>query len=344
MMKKVAQAVVVFVSTYIVLFAFGYINKKDFIKKDINRLFIEKSQHFHDSIAKVDRVEWIATRPFNSYDYFEARPCTIEDDEKGTCIIAAKYQISGDQYKHDAQMTQSMFMESDTYNVAVADSVWRSQLKSAGYDVDVALQMQIKSLFDMFPTPDTLVTDVKSTLVSNRLLQGDNVFTTDTVGLGFCKQGLIVSQINLPTSVIIEKTGFFDWKFILAATITLLFVVIIYIRYIKATATTIITVHETTITLGGIIYDCSTRTLQDIASGKTIKLPTTQAKLMEILAKADNHTATKTDICREVWGLNEKDATSAYNGAAWRLRDSLQKIGGISLVTIKDKGLQLVVK
>ena len=340
--KSIVQACLIFIATYSLLFAFGYANKRKFIKNDINKLFFEKMQHIHDSIAKVDSLPWLTTRNFNSYDYFEARPCTIYSEED-TCIVAAKYQISGDQYKHDVQMTQSMFIQSDSYNIAVADSVWKQQLKNAGYNVDVALQLLYKSLFDMFPTPDSLVTNVANTLASNRRLQGNNVFVTDTVALGFCKQGLIVSHIELPTSVVIAKTGFFDWKFVLAATIALLFIVVTYIRYIKANAITKITVQQTTIILGNIIYDCSTHTLRNIANGQTIKLPTIQAKIMELLARAEEHIVTKADICREVWNLNEKDATTAYNGAAWRLRENLQKIDGIRLVTIQNRALQLMI-
>ena len=347
MIRRITQALLVFIAIYGVLFAFGYMNKREFIKNDINRLFIEHSQHWHDSIAKVDSIPFISTRNFNSYEYFEARPCTIES-EKGVCIIAAKYQISGDQFKHDVQMSQSMFIESvfletGSQDIVTMDSVWKSQLKNAGYNVDVALQMEVKSLFDMFPTPDSLVTNVANTLASNRRLQGNNVFVTDTVALGFCKQGLIVSHIELPTSVVIAKTGFFDWKFVLAATIALLFIVVTYIRYIKANAITKIIVQQTTIILGNIIYDCSTHTLRNIANGQTIKLPTIQAKIMELLARAEEHTVTKADICREVWNLSEKDATTAYNGAAWRLRENLQKIDGIRLVTIQNRALQLMI-
>ena len=92
-----------------------------------------------------------------------------------------------------------------------------------------------------------------------------------------------------------------------------------------------------------IIYDCNNRTLRNIASGQTAKLPATQAKLIELLARAEEHTVTKADICREVWNLSEKDATTAYNGAAWRLRENLQKIDGIRLVTIQNRALQLVI-
>lgn len=247
-------------------------------------------------------------------------------------------------------MTQSMFIESvfletGSQDIVTMDSVWKSQLKNAGYNVDVALQMEVKSLFEMFPTPDTLTTDAATTLFSNKRLEGYNVFATDTVGLGFCKQGLVVSEVYLPATTVMKKYDFFDWRFIISATIALLFAIIMYIRYIKDNSTVVINVHETRIALGeNFIYDITARTLHNTANGQSIKLPATQARLMELLAKADGHTATKADICREVWGLNEKDATSAYNGAAWRLRENLQKTGGIRLVTIKDKALQLIVE
>ncbi|MBQ8270254.1 MAG: helix-turn-helix domain-containing protein [Bacteroidaceae bacterium] len=348
MKRKIIQVFVIFIATYGVLFAFGYGAKREFIKNDINRLFMEHSQHWHDSIAKVKKIPFISTRNFNSYEYFEARPCTIES-ETGICIIAAKYQISGDQYKHDVQMTQSMFIESvfletGSQDIATMDSVWKSQLNAAGYDVDVALRMEVKSLFKMFPTPDTLVTDAETTLLSDRQLQGRNIFVTDTVGLGFCRQGQVVSEVYLPATTVIKNYKFFDWRFMIAATIALLFVTILYIKYIKENSTTIINVHETKIALGQIIYNCTARTLYNTANGKSVKLPSTQARLMELLAKAEGYTVAKSDICNEVWRLNEKDATSAYNSATWRLRENLQKTGGIRLVTIKDKALQLIVE
>ncbi len=347
MKRKITQALFIFIATYGVLFAFGYGAKREFIKNDINRLFMEHSQHWHDSIAKVKKIPFISTRNFNSYEYFEARPCTIES-ETGICIIAAKYQISGDQYKHDVQMTQSIFIESvfletGSQDIATMDSVWKSQLNAAGYNVDVALQMKVKSLFQMFPTPDTLITNAETTLLSDRQLQGRNIFVTDTVGLGFCKQGLIVSKVHLPATTVIKNCNFFDREFMLAATIALIFFVFVYIKVIKKSRTTIINVHNTRITLGNIIYDCVTRTLHNSTSGQSLKLPATQAQLMELLAKVEGHTATKADICSKLWGLNEKDATTAYNGVCWRLRENLHKIDGIRLVTIKDKALQLVV-
>lgn len=348
MIRKITQALLVFIAIYGVLFAFGYMNKREFIKNDINRLFIEHSQHWHDSIAKVDSIQFISTRNFNSYEYFEARPCTIES-EKGVCIIAAKYQISGDQFKHDVQMSQSIFIESvfletGSQDIVTMDSVWKSQLKNAGYNVDVALQMEVKSLFDMFPTPDTLITDAAATLLSNKRLEGCNVFVTDTVGLGFCKQGLVVSEVYLPATTVMNKYDFFDWRFMISATIALLFVIIMYIRYIKDNSTVVINVHETKMHLGeNLIYDSTARTLHNTASGQSVKLPATQARIMELLAKAEGYAAAKSDICREVWRLNEKDATPAYNGAAWRLRENLKRVDGIRLITIKDKALQLMV-
>ena len=92
-----------------------------------------------------------------------------------------------------------------------------------------------------------------------------------------------------------------------------------------------------------LIYDSTARTLHNTASGQSIKLPATKARIMELLAMAEGYAAAKSDICREVWGLNEKDATPAYNGAAWRLRENLKRVDGIRLITIKDKALQLMV-
>ena len=239
---------------------------------------------------------------------------------------------------------ESVFLETGSQDIVTMDSVWKSQLKNAGYNVDVALQMEVKSLFDMFPTPDTLITDAAATLLSNKRLEGCNVFVTDTVGLGFCKQGLVVSEVYLPATTVIKKYDFFDWRFMISAAIALLFVIIMYIRYIKDNSTVVINVHETKMHLGeNLIYDSTARTLHNTASGQSVKLPATQARIMELLAKAEGYAAAKSDICREVWGLNEKDATPAYNGAAWRLRENLKRVDGIRLITIKDKALQLMV-
>ena len=95
------------------------------------------------------------------------------------------------------------------------------------------------------------------------------------------------------------------------------------------------------IVIGNLLYNVDECTLYNTVTQQQLKLPRTQARIMKMLVTSEDYYVTKIEICKALWDMDEKLATKSYNSACKRLRDSLECIDGVNLLTIKDTAIQL---
>ena len=351
-----------YILLFVVIYALGciveYDNSKRDIENNINELFKISSQSFNDSIRNIKNIYLYYT--FDS-KHLEKRKDMICVSEEGELRISRDLiNIENPQKYHNRILQTSTLSgildgdEQDYCDVFIADSVWNNQLREHGYDVDAVLLLSIKDLHEMFPRRDSLATNLRAPYFSVRNLSGKEYFVTDSVGLGICNQGYIVSHVHVPVLTVLGHTKWYGTPLCVALIALLLLVAVALLRKYfteRKSATRYKAIAEAldeqndgqSIVFGNLVYYIDDSTLYNIVSRQQLKLPRTQARIMKMLVTSEDYFVTKIEICKELWGMDEKQVTKNYNSACKRLRDSLECIDGIRLLTIKDTAIQLEV-
>ena len=356
--RTVLHCVLMFLAVYSIAYIVEYNNCKHNVECEINEYFKESAPFFCDSIMKIANVYC-----YYVYDveHINKRLDMIHICERGELRVSRDIiNIENPQKYHNRILQTSTLSgildgdEQDYCDVFIADSVWNNQLREHGYDVDAVLLLSIKDLHEMFPRRDSLATNLRAPYFSVRNLSGKEYFVTDSVGLGICNQGYIVSHVHVPVLTVLGHTKWYGTPLCVALIALLLLVAVALLRKYfteRKSATRYKAIAEAldeqndgqSIVFGNLVYYIDDSTLYNIVSRQQLKLPRTQARIMKMLVTSEDYFVTKIEICKELWGMDEKQVTKNYNSACKRLRDSLECIDGIRLLTIKDTAIQLEV-
>lgn len=352
MKKHALYYLLIFVAVYSIGYIAEYNNSRRDIENNINELFKISSQSFNDSIRNIKDIYLYYT--FDSEDLNKRRDMRFVDKDGEITISRDLINIENPQEYKKKQLQSIMLNDKEDYDLYVADSIWNKQLRASGYDVEAILLLSAKSLKDMFPKRDSLVTNLKPPFMSVHHLGGKEYFVTDSVGLGICNQGCIVSHVHIPARTIIGHTKWWGtalWTALSA--ILLLFSISAFRKYrkerknsihYKELSDSIIPEDDKyNIHIEHLVYNTNDGTLRDTINNQQLKLPRTQAQVMEMLVTSTDYYVTKNEICKALWSLDEKSATKSYNSFCKRLRNSLETFNGVELVTIKDTAIQLVI-
>ncbi len=354
MKKNIIYSVVLFLSLYFAAHFYTYNQRRSNIISDINSLFMQNAPYWHDSIISINKLPvWgrYSSQTFEKKVKENQDLKVITQDFPDTVKIS--YSLIGltDYNLFRQKRNQTVFIISvandyQEVDLRIPDSLWNRDLRNAGYkDVKASLLVATRHLEDYFPKNDSIAKDAPTIFKSVNHLKGDNIFVTDSVKLGFCDIGYILSYVQLPRSTIMSEAKIIGIEFIIALFGLLIFQIFTFIRIARDKKTEYIAMRMDIMNLGeNITYDKISHTLANPQKGEKIKLPRTQAQLLELLIETDNNFATKKEICMAIWKLDEKSATSSYNSIIKRLRDSLDEIGGIYLTTVKDTGIQLIIE
>ena len=352
MKKHALYYLLIFVAVYSIGYIAEYDNSRRDIENNINELFKISSQSFHDSIRIIKDIYL-----YYVYDseHINKRLDMIRVDKDGEIRISRDLiNIENPQEYYNKQLQSMMLEDKEDFDLYVADSIWNNQLKSSGYDVNAILLLSAKSLKDMFPKRDSLVTNLRPPFMSVHNLGGKEYFVTDSVGLGLCNQGYIVSHVHVPMLTVVKNIKWWGIALWVAVSAILLLVSVSYFRKYRKERNNNIKNQELVdsiipeekkrdICIEHLVYNTNDGTLYNTINNQQLKLPRTQAMVMEMLVKSSDYYVTKNEICQALWSLDENAATRSYNSLCKRLRDSLEAFDGVELVTIKDTAIQLVV-
>ena len=197
MKKHALYYLLIFVAVYSIGYIAEYNNSRRDIENNINELFKISSQSFNDSIRNIKNIFLYYT--FDS-KHLEKRKDMICVSEEGELRISRDLiNIENPQEYKKKQLQSIMLDDKEDYDLYVADSIWNNQLRASGYDVEAILLLSARKLKDMFPRRDSLDLSKKVPFMSVHHLGGKEYFVTDSVGLGICNQGCIVSHVHIPT-------------------------------------------------------------------------------------------------------------------------------------------------
>ena len=352
MKKHALYYLLIFVAVYSIGYIAEYDNSKRDIENNINELFKISSQSFNDYIRNIKGI--LLSYTYNS-EYIKKRLDMRFVDKDGEISISRDLiNIENPQEYHKKQLQSMMLEDKEDFDLYIADSIWNKQLKESGYDVNAILLLAAKSLKDMFPKRDSLVTNLRPPFMSVHNLGGKEYFVTDSVGLGLCNQGWIVSHVHVPTLTVVKNIKWWGTALWMAVSAIFLLVSVSYFRKYSKEKKSMVHYQEVAdsmlpkeeicdIRIEHLVYNINDGTLHNTINNQQLKLPRTQAMVMEMLVKSSDYYVTKNEICQALWSLDEKSATRSYNSFCKRLRDSLESFDGVELVTIKDTAIQLVV-
>ncbi len=352
MKKHALYYLLIFVAVYSIGYIAEYNNSRRDIENNINELFKISSQSFNDSIRNIKDIYLYYT--FDS-KHLEKRKDMICVSEEGELRISRDLiNIENPQEYKKKQLQSIMLDDKEDYDLYIADSIWNNQLRASGYDVEAILLLSARKLKDMFPRRDSLDLSKKVPFMSVHHLGGKEYFVTDSVSLGICNQGCIVSHVHIPMLTVIKNVKWWGTALWMAISAILLLFSISALRKYRKERNNSIHYQEVAesmekeddkcnIYIGHLVYNINDGTLYNTIDNQQLKLPRTQAQVMEMLVKSPDYYVTKNEICQALWSLDEKSATRSYNSFCKRLRDSLESFDGVELVTIKDTAIQLVV-
>ncbi|MBR2607391.1 MAG: winged helix-turn-helix domain-containing protein [Bacteroidaceae bacterium] len=352
MKKQTLYYILLFVVIYSLGSIVEYNNSRRDIENNINELFKVSSQSFNDSITNIKDIYLYYT--YDSEDLNKRRDMRFVDKDGEITISRDLINIENPQEYKKKQLQSIMLNDSEDYDLYVADSIWNKQLRASGYDVEAILLLSAKKLKDMFPRRDSLDLSKKVPFMSVHHLGGKEYFVTDSVGLGICNQGCIVSHVHIPMLTVIKNVKWWGTALWMAiSAILLLFSISAFRKYRKERKNNMhyqeiadsITPEDDkfNIHIEHLVYNTNDGTLYDTINNQQLKLPRTQAQMMKMLVTSTDYCVSKNEICQAIWSLDENAATRSYNSLCKRLRDSLESFDGVELVTIKDTAIQLVV-
>ena len=355
MKRGILHYMLIFFAVYSIAYIVEYNNSKQGVECEINELFKESAPYFHDSIFK-------AANHFHSYVY---KPGPVRKPDMTLASDRGELKISYDLInienplellyrKRQMAMLLALFdgVEQCYNDLFIADSVWNRQLREHGYDAEAILLVSVKDFYEMFPRRDSLATNLWAPYFSVHNLSGKDYFITDSVSLGICNHGYIVSHVHVPVLTVLGHTKWYGTPLCVALIALLLLVAVALMRKYFAerkSATRYKAIAEAldeqndgqNIVIGNLLYNVVDCTLYNTVSRQQLKLPRIQAQIMKMLVTSEDYYVTKNEICKALWNTDDKQVTKSYNSACKRLRDSLEGIDGVNLLTIKDVAVQL---
>ena len=358
---KIKRAILHYIFIFLAVYSIGYIveyNKcKRGVEGEINELFKESAPYLHDSIMKIAN-----TYCYYVYDaeHINKRLDMIRISDRGELRVSRDIINIENPQEYFNRILQTSTLggifdgDTEDYNyLFIADSVWNRQLREHGYDVEAFLLLSIKDFYEMFPRRDSLATNLRASLFSVHNLSGKDYFVTDSVSLGICDQGYISSHVYVPVLTVLGHTKWYGTPLLVAIIVLLLLVAVAVLRqyfaerksvtHYKAIAESMDDEQndEQIIEFGNFVYNVVDCTLYNTVSRQQLKLPRIQAQIMKMLVTSEDYYVTKNEICKALWNTDDKQVTKSYNSACKRLRDSLEGIDGVNLLTIKDVAVQL---
>ena len=226
--------------------------------------------------------------------------------------------------------------------MSIANSLFDGLMKRLDINGEVAVELQVKDLQQMFPAKDTMCIDVPivKTLSNKKINKG---FIVGPVGIGICDQALLYGFVDIPTKEIITKMNKLDsvQMIIISLFLLCLFAWYFYIKYSPSYFSykrNIWLVGNTCIDLNkDVVYHWS-GTCKPIAGNRV-------ALIKLLLESAPAYKLVKEDVCQKIWKRNAKEAQALYNVAISEIRTSfLAEDPSLELRSLPRKGTELIIE
>ena len=317
----------------------NYCDSREAVQDRINEQFREAVPHWGNAICDIQKIPY--SRRYDSESYARKTKTTIIYEKElskvwDTIVISARYYLPKERYEYQKRNLECSLILCDDYKPALADSLFNNLLSSLGIEAEVATELHVKELKEMFPTVDSMNVNapIREVLAAKHV-EG---FTTDTVGIGICDQGLMVGKVALERSTIRSGMRWIAWRQVLLLLfMAVLYIVILYVRKAMAYLQGVHLIGNTCIDFNkNMIYS---------PDGSAAPMTGNKAALLRMLATAaPEYMLTKEQICHDIWQRDAKDGQALYNVAVSELRGYLiAPDDALALTTVPKVGIQVTV-
>lgn len=351
-------ACVALLFSYLLNFAEG----KESVYREVNRIFGEESVHWIDSIIEInDQLD------ISYYDRreYRAKKLHISITEEDTVIIPCKFFHPKDHEVFSRKIAETAAIldggEKNGYDFTIVDSLFQRSLRSAGIEAELALELYVKNLAEMFPTEDSeakLAIELHAKGLMNTFSVRDSMnadapirhiykskeldggVPTDTVGLGICDQGKMVAKTKVSAATLLARMELWSvWQ-----TWVVILIILSYIvewgrrKYLKSVKSYI----NNTYIVGNTCFDFNNQVVVWWNGGYQKMIGNKVQFLKMLVDSAPEYKLYKEDVCRSIWKRNVKDGQSLYAVMVNDVRNKyIAEDDSLSIETLPKEGLVL---
>lgn len=306
------------------------------IRNDINASFRQLAPYWPDSMTRIKDV--FRCGSFNSDNYKQRnvkRFVWAEGDVSISPELCHPQRMEDYFRIKDA----TALINTEKYDLQIVDSLWNGVLRRAGHRVTATVTLDAKDLREMFPMPDTLVTEgVTVKHYESRPHPTVSYWQTDSVAIGVCNHGILVGRVDMPTSYIASVMPWWTYEHTLLLVLLVLAVLYLlwqnFLRSFK---------QADKLWVGCSVLDSKTGVMISLESGKTTKLSKYNMEFLLKILETPQHELSRQTICDMFWPKREwKDCISNYNTFFSRLRSELAAIDHtIEIQSLSDGGVRV---
>ena len=351
-------ACVALLFSYLLNFAEG----KESVYREVNRIFGEESVHWIDSIIEINDQLDISYYDRRKYRAKKFHAIISEED---TIIIPCKYFHPKDHEVFSRKIAETAAIldggEKNGYDFTIVDSLFQRSLRSAGIDAELAIELYVKDLAEMFPTEDSeskLAVELHAKGLMNTFSVRDSMnadapirhiykskeldggVPTDTIGLGICDQGKLVAKTKVSLLTLLERMEMWNMWQNLVLGILLLSYIVVWGRkkYYRSLNPFINNMYI----VGNTCFDFNNQVVV-WWNGECQKMIGNKVQFLKMLVdSAPEYKLYKEDVCRSIWKRNVKDGQSLYAVMVNDVRNKyIAEDDSLSIETLPKEGLVL---
>lgn len=315
----------------------NYRSTRSEIRDEINTSFRQLAPYWPDSITKIlDEPRWY-TYDTEHYKKRNIKRFVWKDGD----VRISPNLFHPERLEDCITITDSSdLMNVEKYDLKIVDSLWNGVLHRAGHPVTATVTLDAKDLREMFPTPDSLVTEgVTVKHYESRMHPTDSYWTTDSVAIGICNHGILVGRVDIPASYVASTMPWWTYEHTLL--VLLMGMAAMYLLWQNLVWNF---KRSDKRWLGCSMLDAKTGVIISLESGKTCKLSKNNLEFLLKILDSPRHELSKRDICDLFWPKRElKECSSVYNTFTSRLRAELATIDHtIEVNALPDGGIRII--
>ncbi|MBR6590024.1 MAG: helix-turn-helix domain-containing protein [Bacteroidaceae bacterium] len=307
------------------------------IRNEINMSFRQLAPNWPDSIMRITDEPRLYTYDTEHYKKRNVKRFVWAEGD-----VSVSPNLFHPEHLDDCMVITdaTALMTTEDYDLQIVDSLWNGVLHRAGHRVTATVTLDAKDLREMFPTPDTLVTeDITVKHYESRPHPTASYWATDSVSIGICNHGILVGRVDIPMDHIASAMPWWTYEHTLLVTLmvlaTLYFLWQNLVWKFKRT---------NKLWMGCSMLDAETGVMISLESGKTTKLSKFNLEFLSKISETPQRELSKQAICDMFWPKRElKGCTSNYNTFISRLRSELAPIDHtIEIRTLPDGGIGVI--
>ena len=341
-MKSNKRFVLLCFFSFVALLGSYYFN----FTKSQEKLHTHVDAFFHEKAPRWGEYIFYSFLPpykgqYDSELYRKKKKTTIMSATDTIEISTAFYHpISFAEFILKNRETTLLLSKSVSYDVQVADSLFKDLLNKADIIAETSVELKIRDLHQMFPRVDSMCQDapfVKT--IASGSVEG---YTTQPVGVGICDHGMLYGHVKVAPSEVLARMSWFGMPQLL----TLIFLAVLWIVgvYYGKYVSLMLYFNKHVVLVGNTCIDIPHQKVY-LWNGECRTFSGIKQQFLKLLLEAaPSYKLSKEHVCRTIWNRNAKDGQALYNVALTDMRNLfILDDPALELLSFPKEGAQLLI-